>query len=96
MMSSPGYTVFCSGGHVVKDVLHGYIDESILLACPYCGSKKFHSEIEWRDLDYGEPLIPVNHIDEVWVKVDNDYFKGELKVKVFDVSRVKEWKKTHL
>jgi len=95
-MGSPGYTVFCKNGHIVKQVPHHYIDNAKIQECHYCGSNFFHTEIEWGDLDYGVSSIPQEPIKEEWLKVDTNCIRGEIKVSIYDVSSIKVWKENHL
>ena len=56
-MGAPGLTYFCEYGHIVLDIPHHYIMD-VPDRCPYCGSAKIKSELEWQDPDYGPDRVP--------------------------------------
>ncbi len=98
-MGAPGYTVFCENGHIVKSVIHHCIDDREIDFCKFCSSDKFHTEVEWGDPDYGESVIPSEPIDFIPVKMINGKtgkVYHESKVFVYDVSKIKKWKTSHL
>jgi len=103
-MGAPGYTVFCRNGHIVKHVEHHYIDDTTIEKCKYCGSKEFYTEIEWGDPDYGNSIIPTDplHNDISFIEdptpmgLGVELIEGSIRVKVYDVSKVTDWKNYHL
>lgn len=90
-MGAPGYTTFCKNGHIVDSVLHHCISIKEPRKCGYCGSTELVIEMEWGDSDYGTHSIPYEPIGEEWVRVNTEFSRGEFKVSVFDVSKVKSW-----
>ena len=60
-MSAPAITWFCRNGHLVSDIPHGYTAEKPT-KCQYCNSKELWSTLEWGNLDYGKPIVPVKPI----------------------------------
>ncbi len=98
-MGAPGYVVFCENGHIVKNVAHHCIDFSVVESCKFCGSDRFYTEWEWGDPDYGESIIPMEPIDFIPVKLvfeKQETVINRYGIPVYDVSKVKKWKTTHL
>ncbi len=97
-MGSPGYTVFCKEGHIVKQVPHHYIDESKREECQYCGSKLFFTELEWGDPEYGPFFINSLDCREEWIDVDNHCVRGKIKVLAYNTDFVPKdyWKPDHV
>lgn len=90
-MGAPGYTCFCKNGHIVKTVGHHCIDDDAVKVCPFCKATKFITLIEWPDEDYGtNDMVPFEPIRQEWLSVNFEDFKGNMKVSVFDVSKIPE------
>jgi hypothetical protein len=91
-MSSPSYATFCPSGHLVESVVAGTIPAKEITECPYCHSRCFYTILEWYERDPDAVLIGHDPLHYDWVKVNNDWFRGEMKVAIYDVSRIKRWK----
>lgn len=89
-MGAPGYTTFCSNGHIVLDIAHHEVCMDEPTECDWCGSKELRTEIEWGDDDYQqEPfLVPYDPVDGEWRDVHNDRIRGQVRVDIYDVSRL--------
>lgn len=82
---------------MVKSVPHHCADMEDVNACPHCGETKMVTLFEWGDDDYyanGDFIVPLEPKSFVWVPVYNDRFHGEMKVDVYDVSRIRpnQWR----
>ena len=82
-MGAPALTWFCSNGHIVEDVPHGYMTNDPT-DCPYCDSKDFRYEMEWRDEDdYGPSNVPM-------IPVRLEKKRVTIKIPIYDVSKLFE------
>ena len=89
-MGAPGYTTFCSKGHIVLAIAHHHVCMESPTQCDHCGSKELRTETEWGDDDYGPFLVPYEPVDSKWHDVDNDRIQGRVRVDIYDVSRLFE------
>lgn len=92
-MGAPGWTSFCSNGHIVEVCPHHCIIDNEIEECPVCGSKEVAADIEWPDLEY-EHEVPAEPIKTEERFLENKCECGKtVKIKigdvqVFDVSRL--------
>jgi hypothetical protein len=95
-MGAPGYVQFCKSGHIVKQVAHHFIDDNDVIECPWCHSNVFHFAFEFGDPSYYEDInypIPQKPITYEWHKIENENFRGEMRIAVYDVSKVTKWRR---
>ncbi len=91
-MGSPGYTIFCSSGHIVRMIPHHYIDNTKVGKCEYCGSERMAVVLEWGDLEYDNPpTVPHQPLRDEWCEVSNDNIIGKVRVPIYDVSGIERW-----
>ena len=78
-MSAPACSYFCSNGHLVQDIPHGYVmleEDEKKLVCPYCNSKDIKTVLEWGDFSKIVPTEPI------------DWEKHSVSVPVYDVTKL--------
>jgi hypothetical protein len=89
-MSSQPYASFCIMGHLIEEVPEGIIPHKELNECPFCHQTLFHTVFNWRDREPETCLISVDPIGYEWVKVWNENVRGQIRVPIYDVSKIKK------
>lgn len=91
-MGAPGYTIFCKNGHIAQSVMHHEIALHDATKCPICGVHTLTTQMEWGDEDYAPHEVPYSPIRHDWIERNNDTFKGQQKIAIYDISKVEHWR----
>jgi len=87
IMGSPASTFFCGNGHILADIgHHGIIDT--VPPCQYCDDGRVYMTLEWWDSDYGDINRDVPH-----TPIDYDLKVIEVNIPRYDISKLKERQK---
>lgn len=89
-MGAPGWTSFCTNGHIVEVCPHHGMIFDPKTVCAFCGAKIVCTETEWGDEDYGHavPYKPIGEDTAEITTVSKYGRKTEIvKIPVYDVSK---------
>jgi hypothetical protein len=89
-MSSPSFTSFCKNGHIVESIPEGCLSFKDLTECSLCHSTETYTILSWRDRDPETCVVPQDPIQYEWIKVWDENIHGQIRVPVYDVSKIKK------
>jgi hypothetical protein len=90
-LSSQPFVSFCINGHIAESVPEGCFNPEPLIECPYCHTKFFHAVFNWHDREPESTLIPCEPYKYEWVDVWTENIHGQVRVPVYEVSKIRKW-----